>query len=243
MNESENTNLVIGLITEPKKTNLMTKFLLKLNPREINNFGTAVNKNAWLRRWLINKHGVNNSYINSLIKLKKVNHPDTFRRYLNSLTKLKNANMQIIPFMTPKKPPPYVNLKIGEKGFIQLEPVCATNYNKGVYIHYGETNKAHRGQGIGERLRKVAVNASRNSKIPLWQVSQNIEGLVKKGNLPISGKIMKKLGATEIPYPPPCRNMNVRGPHNRVFVVEGPTQSKRPRVQAKKPRVLKARRN
>ena len=212
----------------------------------MNNFGQAANKNAWMRRWLINKHAVTNSYINSLVKLKRVNRPDAFRKFINSLIKFKNANMKLIPHMNPHEPPPYVNLKIGPQSYIQLEPVCANNFNKGVYIHYGQTAKKNRGKQIGTRLRKAAVHASHNSKVPLWQVSQNIEGLVNPGNLPVSGRIMQKLGATEIPYPPPCRAANKRGPQNRVFVVEGPPVYKRPRSRytgTQTKRTLKARRN
>jgi hypothetical protein len=125
------------------------------------------------------------------------------------------------------KGPPFVSLKINNKGYIQLEPLCYSNFNKGIYIHYGETFENARGQKVGFRLRKKAVNASRNTGIPLWQVSQNIEGLVKKGTLPISGKIMKSLGATQIMYPPPCRESNKRGPENYAFVVGAPVP-KRP---------------
>ena len=158
--------------------------------------------------------------------MQKANQPGTFIRYLKSIIKFKNENMKLIKHLMPVEPPPYVNLKIG-RSYIQLEPLCRNNYNKGVYIHYGETAKNNRGKGIGTRLRRVAVNASKNTNIPLWQVSQNIEGLVKPGNMPISGKIMQKLGATEVHYAPPCRWANKRGPQNKVFVV-GPLPHKRP---------------
>ena len=122
----------------------------------------------------------------------------------------------------------FVNLKLNNRGYIQLEPVCNNNRKKGIYIHYGETKPGFRGQHIGFRLRKTAVNAARHSKIPLYQVSQNIERLVTKGNIPISGRIMQKLGATQMNYAPPCRAANKRNKYNFAFVVGGPTQFKRP---------------
>lgn len=251
MNNNANLNMAIGLLVDPNKSNLLTKFFMKLNASERSNFmKNSTNKKAFIRRWIREKMGYNNAEIQALVnKRAPKNTRNTFQRYVNALNNSIHNNMKIVKHMTPKHPPPYVNLqvKVGEgplKGYIQLEPVCANNHSKGVYIHYGETPKQYRGQKVGYRLRKAAVNAALKSKILLYQVSQNIEGLVTPGNLPVSGKIMKKLGAHTISYPPPCRSENVRGPYNYVFVV-GNKPLKRPisRDNSKRPRTLQKRRH
>lgn len=224
-----NVNLAVQLIADPNRANLMTNFIMKLNSSERNNFmRNSTNKKNWIKRWIREKHGLNNAEINEMVnKHAPKNTRNTFNRYVNTLAGVKNVNMNLIKHMNPKSPPPYVNLRVGSKGFIQLEPVCPANHSKGVYVHYGETNAKFRGQKIGLRLRAAAVKAALRSKILLYQVSQNIQGLVKKGNLPISGKIMKSLGAHQINYAPPCRSENLRGSYNYAFVV-GNKPLKRP---------------
>ena len=228
-----NVNTAIGILATNGK-NLISKFLINLNTEERNNFmKNGTNRKEWIKRWLRNKHNYNNERIAN--RVATYNARTTFNKYVNSLSKLKNANMSLRRFYLPiNKGGPYVSLSVGKKGYIQLEPACLDNFNRGVYIHYGETNKKYRGQKIGFRLRKTAVNASRNVGVPLWQVSQNLESLVAAGNLPVSGKIMTKLGATKINYAPPCRVENKRGPQNYAFVVGLPT-----RAAMKKPRVVK----
>lgn len=213
-----NLNTAIGILATNGK-NLVSKFLVQLNANERNNFmRNGTNQKEWVKQWLRNKHNYNNERIANLVA--KYNKRTTFNKYVNSIVKLMNANMNIRKYMiAAASGGPYASLSVGKKGFIQIEPACLNNFNRGVYIHYGETNEKYRGQKIGFRLRKTAVNASRNAGVPLWQVSQNIEGLVTSGNLPVSGKIMTKLGATQINYAPPCRASNKRGPHNYAFVV------------------------
>jgi len=229
-----NVNTAIGILATNRK-NLIPKFLVQLNSQERTNFmKNDTNKKEWIKQWLRNKHNYNNERIANL--LSKYNTSSTFNKYVNSLNKFKNANMQLKKFNGKSNNlGPFATLSVGVKGYIQVEPVCPDNFNRGTYIHYGKTNEKYRGQKIGFRLRKTAVNASRNSGIPLWQVSQNIEGLVNNGNLPISGEIMKKLGATQINYAPPCRAENKRGAYNYAFVVGLP---KRPTL--KKARVVTA---
>jgi hypothetical protein len=84
--------------------------------------------------------------------------------------------------------------------FVQYEPLPvdprrrATGPIHGVYVYYGTTAEANRGKGLGTTLRKIGRNASHILAVPLYQVSQNLESL-NPGGTPISGKIMKKLGA------------------------------------------------
>jgi hypothetical protein len=243
-----NLNLAIGLLASPNQKNLLSKFILKLNATELNNFTkNTTNKNAFIRQWIRAKTGYTNNEIQSLMK--PVNTKTSLERYANALFNAMNNNMRIIEHLKPKDPPPYINLQLKApkeplKGYIQLEPVCKNNQSKGFYIHYGTTFNKYRGQGIGYRLRKVAANAARKIKMPLYQVSQNIEGLVKKGNLPVSGKIMMKLGAHRLNHPPPCRSENVRGPQNFSFVIGNkPLKRPIPRGNVTKKRTLKARRN
>jgi hypothetical protein len=227
-----NVNTAIGILATNGK-NLISKFMIQLNTQERNNFmNNGTNKKEWIKKWLRNKHNYDNERIANSVA--KYNARTTFNKYVNSLSKLKNANMSVRRFaIAIENGGPYASLSIGKKGYIQLEPTCLNNFNRGVYIHYGETNKKYRGQKIGFRLRKTAVNASRSAGVPLWQVSQNLEKLVKAGNLPVSGKIMTKLGATQINYAPPCRANNKRGPNNYAFVVGLPT-----RAAMKKPRAV-----
>jgi hypothetical protein len=232
-----NINTAIGLLATNGK-NLLPKFLLQLNTQERNNFlKPNTNRKEWIKRWLRNKHNYNNERIANIVR--RYNARTSFNKYVNTLNKLKNANMSLSKFMLPiAKGGPYVSLNVGKKGFIQLEPVCLDNFNRGIYIHYGETNWKFRGQKIGFRLRKTAVNAARAAGIPLWQVSQNIEQLVTPGELPVSGKIMASLGATQINYAPPCRAHNKRGAYNYAFVVGLPQRAavKRPRNAPTRPR-------
>jgi len=228
-----NVNTAIGILATNSK-NLISKFILNLNTEERNNFmKNGTNRKEWIKRWLRNRRNYNNERIAN--RVANYNTSTTFNKYVNSLNKLMNANMNLNKFNDPKNGRgPYASLSVGDKGYIELEPVCLNNFNRGVYIHYGETKEKYRGQKIGFRLRKTAVNASRNTRIPLWQVSQNIERLVKTGNLPVSGKIMKALGATQINYAPPCRAENKRGSYNYAFVVGLPKRPsmKRPRSVA-----------
>jgi len=259
MNNNANLNMAIGLLVDPNKSNLLTKFFMKLNASERTNYmKNSTNKKAFIRRWIREKMGYNNAEIQALVnKRAPKNTRNTFRRYVNALINSMNNNMKVVEHMKPREPPPYVNLQMKPrkgpfKGYIQLEPVCKNNHNKGVYIHYGTTfntyrgpaHKNARGKGVGYRLREAARDAALKSKIRLYQVSQNLEGLVAPGALPISGKIMQSLGAHRLNYPPPCRSSNVRGPQNYVFVV-GNKPLKRPvaRENGKRPRTLKARRN
>jgi hypothetical protein len=233
MISNDNLKVAVGVIATNAK-NLIPKFLVQLNAQERNNFlKNGTNKKEWIKQWLRNKHNYNNDRIVNLVA--KYNASTTFNKYVNTLSSIKNANMSLRRFMLPiANGGPYVSLSVGKKGYIQVEPACLNNFNRGVYIHYGETKEKYRGQKIGFRLRKAAVNASRNTGIPLWQVSQNIERLVKAGNLPVSGKIMKALGATQINYAPPCRAENKRGSYNYAFVVGLPKRPsmKRPRSVA-----------
>jgi hypothetical protein len=219
-----NVNTAIGILATNGK-NLIAKFIVHLNTQERTNFmKNGTNRKEWIKRWLRNKHNYNNERIANRVAM--YNARTTFNKYVNSLSKLKNANMSLRRFMAPiANGGPWASLSVGKKGYIQLEPVCLDNFNRGVYIHYGETKQAYRGQKIGFRLRKTAVNASRNVGVPLWQVSQNLEGLVAQGKLPISGGIMTSLGATQINYAPPCRAHNKRGPQNYAFVVGLPTRA------------------
>ncbi len=225
-----NVNTAIGILATNGK-NLIPKFLVQLNAEERTNFmKNGTNRKEWIKRWLRNKHNYTNERIYN--RVNNYNYLTTFNKYIKSVNKLMNANMYVNRFnVSINRGGPYATLSIGEKGYIQIEPVCKNNFNRGVYIHYGETNKKYRGQKIGFRLRKTAVNASRNTGIPLWQVSQNIEGLVKVGNLPISGKIMKALGATKTNSAPPCRAKNKRDPYNYAFVVGIP---KRPSLKRRR---------
>jgi GNAT superfamily N-acetyltransferase len=225
---------------------------MKLNATDRNNFTkNNTNKSNWIKKWIREKYGYNNTDIQTLVNQKE-RPRNAFQRYINSLKRVKNTNMRIIKHNDPRSPPPFVTLKLGKKGYLQLEPVCANNYNRGVYIHYGETapafrgaaHKNARGKGIGYRLREAARNAALNSGIPLYQVSQNIEGLVKKGNLPISGRIMQSLGAHRINYAPPCRSNNLRGPYNFAFVVGNKPPKRpirRPVKVPRRPRTLRKR--
>ena len=257
MSRNSNLNMAIRLLVDPTKPNLISNFLLKLNSTDRNNFlKNSTNKKIWIKRWIREQTGYNNATINALVnKHPPANTRNTFQRYINSLNKFKQPNMILNRHMTPINGPPYVTLLIKKnfnnpsvgtgsaKGYIQLEPVCKNNHSKGMYIHFGETGRRFRGQKIGLRLRKVAVNAALNSKILLYQVSQNIEHLVPPGELPISGKIMKSLGAHKINYAPPCRSENLR-PQNFAFVV-GNKPPKRPIAKrtANTARTLTKRRN
>jgi len=262
MNNNANLKKAIGLLANPNNARLHTNFMVKLNAGQRNNYAKLTNatlKKNFIRRWIRNTAGYNNAEIQELVnKQAPKNTRNTFRRYVNAVINSMNKNMQVVEHMAPSEPPPYVNLQMKKgqkgayKGYIQLEPVCANNYNKGVYIHFGETfpkyrgsaHKNARGKGIGYRLREVARNAALKSKIRLYQVSQNIEGLVTPGALPISGKIMASLGAHRINYAPPCRSNNVRGPQNYVFVVGNKPLMRplpRPMKVPRRPRTLRKR--
>jgi len=95
--------------------------------------------------------------------------------------------------------------KKGTRAFVQYAPVANEKGNlKGIYVHYGRTGKKARGTSIGTEQRRIGRNAAHNLNLTLYQVAQNLEKLAP-GQTPISGKIMKKLGAvpaSEIPGHP-----------------------------------------
>jgi hypothetical protein len=261
MSNNANVNTAIGLLANPNNSRLHTNFIVKLNAGQRTNYAKLSNvtlKKNFIKRWIRNITGYTNAEIQELVnKQGAKNTRNTFQRYVNAVINSINNNMRVVKHMSPKEPPPFINLQMKTrngpvKGYLQLEPVCATNHNKGVYIHFGETygkyrgaaHKNARGKGIGYRLREVARNAALKSKTRLYQVSQNIEGLVAPGALPISGKIMESLGAHRLNYPPPCRSENVRGSQNYVFVVGNKPLKRpipRPVKVPRRPRTLRKR--
>ena len=53
MNNNANLNMAIGLLVDPNKSNLLTKFFMKLNASERTNFmKNSTNKKAFIRRWI-----------------------------------------------------------------------------------------------------------------------------------------------------------------------------------------------
>lgn len=218
-------NAILGGINKEKH---MTNFYLRLTPTELSNFTKTNKRLTWMKNWAARKGNTTPANIQAIINKKKASSPpprkpnsqNTFNRYTNSLEKFMNENMNIEYHSSNNYDEvAAVNLSINKKGYIQIEPVCKNNRSKGVYIHYGETYPKARGQKVGFRLRKTAVSAARNSKVPLYQVSQNINSLVKKGNMPISGKIMQQLGAIRTARTHPCKAKNKRNNSNYAFVV------------------------
>ena len=200
----------------PNSQNL-TKFIQKLTNAERENFQKpGTNRSAWIQKWI------------------NTQHRNAFRRYVTALQKsLTNTNKLN---MVLKNYPYEVMLQIPNqnrngnvKGYIALTPVCENNRNRGVFIAHGATFEGYRGEHIGTRLRKAAVNAARNAKVRLYQVSRNLAGLVPEGALPISGRIMSSLGANRMLTPPPCQQVNTKGPKSFFFMFNGTAKKALPR--------------
>lgn len=241
MNSNANVRIAVNAILGGKnKEKHMTNFYLRLTPDELTNFTKwKGDRRTWMKKWAAKKSNTAPANIQAIINKKRALNPrsynvqNAFNKYTNSLEKFMNENMNI-HYSSRNNNNAFaftdVNLSIKNKGYIQIEPVCANNRSQGVYIHYGETFPNARGQKVGFRLRKTAVNAARNSKVPLYQVSQNINKLVKKGNVPVSGKIMQQLGATRVSRTHPCKAKNKRNNNNYAFVVNS-RSLKRPLVK------------
>lgn len=104
------------------------------------------------------------------------------------------------------------NINLGT--YVNVRPVNT----KTVYLEYGHTAESKRRQKYGTNLRKLVMNAAKNSGMKLYQVSMNVEGMLPLGSMPISATIMSRLGAK------PASFMNVPAPirlghsTNRWFV-------------------------
>jgi hypothetical protein len=240
MNANINVRIAVNAILGGRnKEKHMTNFYLRLTPQELQNYTSSHSKLTWMKNWAARKSNTTPANIQAMINKKRASSPpqrkpnsqNTFNKYTNSLEKFMNENMNIEYHSSNNYDEvAAVNLSINKKGYIQIEPVCVNNRSKGVYIHYGETYPTARGQRVGFRLRKTAVNAARNSRVPLYQVSQNINSLVKKGNMPISGRIMQQLGAIRTARTHPCKAKNKRNNSNYAFVVNS-RSFKRPSVR------------
>jgi hypothetical protein len=81
------------------------------------------------------------------------------------------------------------NINLGT--YVNVRPVNTET----VYLEYGHTTESKRRQKYGTNLRKLVMNAAKNSGMKLYQVSMNVEGLLPHGSMPISATIMSRLGA------------------------------------------------
>jgi hypothetical protein len=111
-----------------------------------------------------------------------------YERFLNHLLEItqhnKNLKVNIKNF--------YTRISYANGGAV-VNFLPSSN-NRGVELAYGRTSAAHRGQGLGTRLRNYGVRAALAAGVPLWQYGINLNQLVPKGQTPISTRIMRKLG-------------------------------------------------
>jgi hypothetical protein len=83
------------------------------------------------------------------------------------------------------------NMNINLGTYVNVRPVNT----KTVYLEYGHTAESKRRKKYGTNLRKLVMNAAKNSGMKLYQVSMNVEGMLPLGSMPISATIMSRLGA------------------------------------------------
>lgn len=64
-----------------------------------------------------------------------------------------------------------------------------------VWLWKGQTARNQRQKGLGTRLRKYGVNAAILAGVPLYHEGINVNNMVAQRNVPISTRIMRRLGA------------------------------------------------
>jgi hypothetical protein len=75
-----------------------------------------------------------------------------------------------------------------------------------VWLWKGQTARNQRQKGLGTRLRKYGVNAAVLAGVPLYHEGINVNNLVSQRGVPISTRIMYKLGAV----PTGARNLRFK---------------------------------
>lgn len=118
---------------------------------------------------------------------------NNFAKFANHLVELTQNNQNMMLNLNSAN---QIKLyyKNSPRTFIWLDP-AENKGRRGVEISYGGTNTTVRGSGRGTRLRNYAVKAARSAGVPLWQYGINLNFLVPSGTMPISTRIMRKLGA------------------------------------------------
>lgn len=115
-----------------------------------------------------------------------------YARFVNKLVELtqNNKNISIIP---GNRQSIRIEYRPGPVGtYLIFDPA---NNNRAAYLNFGHTHVNDRGKGLGTRLRNYGVRAAQASGVPLYQYGINLNFLVKKNEMPISTRIMRKLGA------------------------------------------------
>jgi hypothetical protein len=159
------------------------------------------------------KAAKSNGYRTTNLKIKNAKAQHTVYKKLDNnhyYVKFVSKNYQKLPLNMILKKPNRSEISVGKLinnynytnninlgTYINIVPVNA----RSVYLDYGHTTHVKREMGYGTLLRKFAMNAAKNAKMKLYQVSMNIDSLVPQHNVnrtPYSGRIMKKLGAQRI---------------------------------------------
>lgn len=182
----------------------ISNFKNSLTSSQLRAFQNSSNKSTWTRNFIKRKFNMNNDNVNMTSNIKKTLR---FTSFLNKLKNKINKNKNSIWKLNTShnKTLASVSLKGNRNTVLQLEQVCPTNGSKGIYFLYGHTARNMRRKGYGTQVRALVAGVARNAKLNVYQYSQNTERLVNNKTLPISGQIMKKLGAVEI-NKVPCRN-------------------------------------
>lgn len=115
-----------------------------------------------------------------------------YARFVNELIDItqNNKNISIIPGIRQSI---RIEYRPGNQGtYLIFDPA---NNNRAAYLNYGHTHVNDRGKGLGTRLRNYGVRAARAAGVPLYQYGINLNSLVGRNEMPISTRIMRKLGA------------------------------------------------
>lgn len=201
-----NKPITVAQRTENNKYKVVYKpgarVMLKTNAANIANAKAARNKGYTTTNLRIKnaevKHTVykKNSNGQMYAKFESPYGPKNYQKLpLNMVVRKSNGTLATVGSLDPNNN--YNNLNIGT--YVNIVPIN----NKSVYLHYGHTAGSKRQMGYGTLLRKFAMNAAKNAGMKLYQVSLNVERLLRENNknrTPYSGRIMKKLGARPVAF-------------------------------------------
>jgi hypothetical protein len=100
-----------------------------------------------------------------------------------------------VPYIEPGNRPKVLLTRKGDPHtYLFLAPARGKTHT--VEFTAGATNPNLRKKGWGTRIRALAANATLRAGMTVLQNAVNLEGLVPYNRVPISGRIMHRLGAT-----------------------------------------------
>jgi len=112
--------------------------------------------------------------------------PTNFQRFVKELRNVTKNNKNLAMITNNHS----AEIRYGPTTYVRYIP-----QNGKVWAWKGQTAPQLYRQGLGKRLREYGVRAAILSGVPLYHEGINVMGQVRERNMPVSTRIMRKLGA------------------------------------------------